>query len=146
MSLITILESKTIAECKENWYSHLLIQKGLVDKCFPWLKCTIVGDKLTGSGALKIAGVTYHVKISYSPFNERRFDRIYIKIDGEDIVHHEDIHVYSDLSLCLYHPIFDKPLFDVVTLIKMVPWISEWCVFYQEWKKYKVWLGKEIKH
>jgi hypothetical protein len=28
----------------------------------------------------------------------------------------------------------------------MIPWITEWIVFYEQWKKYGVWFGAEIKH
>ena len=54
--------------------------------------------------------------------------------------------ICKDLSLCLYHPIIDKPTFRIIPLFQMIPWISEWIVFYEQWKKYGVWLGKEIKH
>lgn len=54
--------------------------------------------------------------------------------------------MYGDLSLCLYHPIIDKKPSETIALFTMIPWISEWCIHYEEWKKYKVWLGKEISH
>lgn len=144
MNLTTILENNINADCKKNYYLHLLVQKELIHKHFPWLKCVIKDKVLIGNGVLKIAGISNQVMVTYSPFLPGRFDRIHIQ--NRNIVYHNDIHVYGDLSLCLYHPRFDKPLFTTVPLIKMIPWISEWCVFYEEWKKYGVWLGKEIKH
>ena len=50
------------------------------------------------------------------------------------------------MSLCLYHPIIDKPYLQCIPLYKMIPWITEWIIFYIQWKKYGVWLGREIKH
>jgi len=38
------------------------------------------------------------------------------------------------------------PAFRTIALFNMIPWISEWIVFYEQWKKYGVWLGREIKH
>jgi len=144
MNLIAILADRIDDECKQNWFCHLLIQKTLIDKYFPWINCKIQGKLLSGSGTVEVAGLKYNVDISYSPFLNNRPDRIFVK--GKNIKFDDRIHVYGDLSLCLYHPEYDRPLFSRVSLFQMVPWISEWCVFYEEWKKYGVWLGKEIKH
>lgn len=146
MSPITVLEDRIKQELKSEWLIHILVQKALIDKYFPWINCEVVGKILIGNGVIRIAGVSYLVKIMYSPFLLNRLERIYIKVAGKNIEYHKDIHVYKDLSLCLYHPYFDRQLFKTIPLISMLPWISEWCVFYQEWKRYGVWLGKEIKH
>lgn len=37
-------------------------------------------------------------------------------------------------------------LFQKIPLFRMIPWITEWIIFYEQWKKYGIWLGKEIKH
>src|SRR5690606_8887075 len=97
---------------------------------------------LIGKGTLNIGGKTYEVLLSYSPFYENRYDRIYI--NDKTIKYNDDIHVYKDLSLCLYHPIIDQALLQKIPFFKMVPWISEWITFYEQWKKYGVWFGKEI--
>lgn len=144
MSLITTLENSVIHNYRKNYYSSIIVEKYLVEKHFDWLKIEIKGKALFGTGILKIANKNYSIELIYSPFLPNRFDRIYIK--DKSITYNESIHLYYDLSLCLYHPVIDKPLFKIIPLYQMIPWISEWCVFYEEWKKYGVWLGKEIKH
>lgn len=133
-------------EHQNNWHIFLSFQKFLVEQHFDWLRLNLsTNDKsLFGRGQLIINGKKYTILLSYSPFNNFRYDRIFI--ENKSIKYHRDIHLYSDLSLCLYHPIIDQPLFQKISLVKMIPWISEWIIFYKHWEKYGVWLGKEIKH
>jgi hypothetical protein len=107
---------------------------------------TIVQTKseILGKGFIHVQDQKFDVLLKYSPFLPNRFDRIYLS--GKNIQYNSKIHVYGDGSLCLYHPILDKPLFKIIPLFRMIPWISEWCVHYLEWRKYGVWLGKEIMH
>lgn len=146
MNLITIMEELINKYHRENWDLFLSVQKDLVEKQFDWMELMIdrKNKQLIGKGDLTIASRKFPIILSYSPFNMNRYDRIFIS-DGE-IKYHRDIHVYGDLSLCLYHPQIDQGPFRKIPLVKMMPWISEWIVFYLQWKKYGVWLGKEIKH
>lgn len=147
MNLITILEVDKINQYKKNYYLNLTIEKYLVESHFKWLKFELKGKVLCGKGNLIIGAKKYKVELYYSPFfyeNTRRFDKIYIK--DKRITYDDDIHVYKDLSLCLYHPIIDKPRLGQIPLIKIIPRITEWCIHYEEFLKYGVWLGKEIKH
>lgn len=146
MNLITALEPNRISEIKENWYVFLNIEKSLVEKYFKWLDLKILTNSKTllGKGTLNFEKVIYEIEIYYSPFFNFRYDRVYIK--NKSIKYNDDIHLYGDLSLCLYHPVIDKPLLRGIPLYKMIPWITEWIVLYEEYKKYGVWLGKEIKH
>lgn len=143
---ITVLEDGVRTMHQENWHLFLSIQKRLVESHFDWLKFRINSNSksLYGSGVLNVNGKNYDIFLGYSPFNRLRYDRIYI--DDKTIKYHKDIHLYSDFSLCLYHPKIDQPLFQKIPLVNIIPWISEWIVFYLQWKKYGVWLGKEIKH
>lgn len=136
--------TRVINQCRKNYREFLFSQKVLVELYFPWLEVKIDNKVLYAKGTLKLYGFDYHVEINYSPFNLYRFDRIYLKNAG--IAFNSKIHVYHDLSLCLYHPQIDAPLLKTIPLTDLVSWISEWCIHYQEWKKYKVWLGKEIQH
>lgn len=146
MNLITTLEADLTARSRKNWYVFLIIQKAFVEQYFKWLKMEIKSEikSLYGSGNLIVNGKNYRIEMYYSPFYDIRFDRIYI-ID-KSIQYNRKIHLYSDMSLCLYHPVIDKPIMQIVPLFKMIPWITEWIVFYNQWKKYGVWLNKEIKH
>ncbi len=136
--------SNAAVQCRRNYQDFLFTQKVLVESYFPWLKVRIENKILKALGQLEMFGDFFHIEISYSPFLPNRFDRIYLK--NPDIKFNDKIHLYRDLSLCLYHPVIDMPLTKTIPLVDMVPWISEWCIHYQEWKKYGVWLGKEIAH
>lgn len=146
MDLITILEGNIKTNHQKYWYVFLSVQKFMVEKHFDWLELHINSKtkSLIGNGRLNIGGKNYTILLSYSPFNKYRYDRIYI--DDKLVKYNKDIHLYGDLSLCLYHPTIDQSVFKKLPLFEMIPWVSEWIVFYEQWKKYGVWLGKEIKH
>lgn len=146
MNLITALEASRISEIKKNWCVFLNIEKALVENYFEWLDLKIhhPNKTLFGKGTLNFKNKSYDIELYYSPFLSYRYDRIYIK--DKSIRYNDDIHLYKDMSLCLYHPIIDKPLLRGISLYKMIPWITEWIVLYEKYKQYGVWLGKEIKH
>ena len=147
MNLITTLEIYRLNEYNKNCYLNLFVEKGISEKYFKWLNFKIQGNYLYGNGNLKIGSKEYKINISYSPlyYNKTgRFDKIYIK--DKRIVFKDDIHVYGDLSLCLYHPIIDKPALGHIPLFKIIPRITEWCIHFEEYLKYDIWLGKEIKY
>ena len=143
---IITLEGNTKKKHQKDWYTFLFVQKLFVEKHFDWLNLYIdrKNKQLIGKGTLEIAGKSYKILLSYSPFNSFRYDRIYIQ--DASIKYHDAIHLYYDKSLCLYHPVIDKTPNKNISLCEMLPWISEWIVHYNLWKKYKVWMGKEIKH
>lgn len=147
MKTTTILENKHLDRAKQNYFLFLTTEKYLAEMNFKWLRFKIKDKLLHGEGILKVKGRTYPVEIFYSPFfynRGLRMDRIYVR--DTTITYNDKIHVYRDLSLCLYHPVIDRPWFGFIPLFKMIPWISEWCIHYEEFKKYGVWLGKEIAH
>lgn len=146
MDFITILEEKIRKENQKNWFSFLLVQKLIVEKYFNWIDLHIDTKKraLIGTGSINLGSKYYSFKIFYSPFYKFRYDKIFI--NNKYIPYDDSIHIYTDLSLCLYHPIIDQPILQKVPLYKIIPWITEWVVYYEQWKKYGVWLGREIKH
>ncbi|AEL27041.1 hypothetical protein Cycma_3317 [Cyclobacterium marinum DSM 745] len=146
MNHIITLENSIRKKHQDNWEMFLSVQKTLVEQRFDWIKLFIdyKGKQLIGKGNLQMGKKDYLVILSYSPFNGNRYDQIFIT--NIQLNYHRDIHLYGDLSLCLYHPIIDQGPIRKIPLIRMIPWISEWIIFYLQWKKYGVWLGKEIKH
>lgn len=138
------MENNQLWNYKRNSDYLLYIEKTLVEYHSTWLSLVQTKSEILGKGVLNVNGDNYVIILKYSPFLPFRFDRIYIA--NKNIQYNPSIHIYKDLSLCLYHPILDKPLFKLIPLYKMLPWITEWCIHYAEWKKYGVWLGKEIKH
>lgn len=143
-SLIETTEDSILKDYKKDCDYLLFMEKVLVEYFFDWLRLTQIENALLGKGTLHVGGERFEIILKYSPCLPLRFDRIWIT--NQNIVYNSAIHVYQDLSLCLYHPTLDKPLFKMIPLVKMIPWITEWCVHYSEWKKYKVWLGREINH
>ena len=144
MSSITILEECQRTRLTENWFVHLEVQSRIITEQFRWIKVVRNGKKLFGHGNLTVDGIRYEIGIEYFLSTQLRMDRI--NILNHNIEYNDKIHVYNDLSLCLYHPLIDKPPNYWMPLHTMIPWISEWCHWYNEWKKYGVWLGKEILH
>ena len=138
------MEKNKVNEYQRNYYNFLLIEKFRVEDSFDWLSFIIDDRVLKGNGILQLAKYRFEIELFYSPFFKYRFDRIYIL--SPKVVFNSKIHLYSDLSLCLYHPIIDSPNDRIMPLVKIIPWITEWCIHFQEWKKYGVWLGKEIAH
>lgn len=144
MTHIEILENNLLENYRRNTDSLLYLEKTLVEFHYGWLTLIQTKSEIWGKGTIYVQEERFDVLLKYSPFFSNRFDRIYI--DRKDIHYNSRIHIYRDKSLCLYHPILDKPLFKFIPLFKIIPWISEWCVHYLEWEKYGVWLGKEIRH
>jgi hypothetical protein len=144
MNIIETMADHLRKEYRKNYYLQLTLEKNLVEYYFDWLKLEIKNGILLGHGTIDVRSKRYDIKIAYSPFFGRRFDRI--SINNHNIKYDDRIHVYGDSTLCLYHPIFDRPAFQLIPLYKMVPWITEWCILYEDFKKYKVWLGPEVKH
>ena len=55
-------------------------------------------------------------------------------------------HHFADRTMCLHHPTDDgwdtrKPL-----ALTILPWIFEWCYFYELWLDTGVWYGVEYEH
>lgn len=144
MTNIEILENNLLENYKRSADSVLYLEKSLVEFHYSWLTLVQTKSEILGKGSIHVQDEKFDIWLKYSPFFPYRFDRIYI--DRDDIKYNSEIHVYRDRSLCLYHPVLDKPIFKTIPLFKIIPWISEWCVHYLEWRKYGVWLGKEIKH
>lgn len=144
MNHIIIMEDSKLYLIKRNPLIHLLVEVDIIRRNYDWLKIEIVDNMILGKGSIEVDGILFEIEIKYSPSFKYRMDRI--TVVNHKISFNHDIHVYEDLTLCLYHPFIDKPFMRVVPLHKMIPWISEWCHFYGLWKKYGVWLAPEIKH
>lgn len=125
-----------------NKFIKLHVDKELVENNFDWLKLSIKNEYIFGSGTLVLNGLKYQVELMYSENFKSRKDRIWIK----NIAYNKAIHMYLDGTLCLYHPESDVSKYRGLPLYQILPWISEWCIHYEEWKKYGVWLGDEYEH
>lgn len=140
-----ILETKKNSGLRKNTYAFLLIEKLLVEERFGWLKCSIVNNTLVGIGFLftKNERKRYKIFVKYSYDHPHRYDRIWV-VDPY-IKFNEKTHMYINDALCLYQP-KDLPPGKITPLAVILPWVSEWLIKYEFWKKYKVWIGEEAPH
>ncbi|QQX76487.1 MULTISPECIES: nucleotidyltransferase [Aequorivita] len=122
------------------------IQKEYVDKNFPWLQTVVKDGKLLGKGKIKPKGCKkeYEILVSYDINDTGRKERVFILNDSK-IKFGTTPHLYPGNSLCLYYP-KDLPQHLELNFVDIIPWISEWLVMYELWKKYGIWLANEIKH
>ncbi|WP_442846263.1 hypothetical protein [Leeuwenhoekiella sp. H156] len=122
------------------------IQQYYIEKHFPWLKTVVRDGKLLGKGKIKPKGCSkeYEILVVYDVNDTLRNERIFLANDSK-IQFGKTPHLYPDNSLCLYYP-KDFPQKLALNFIDLIPWISEWLVMYELWKKYGVWMADEIKH
>ncbi len=125
-------------------YSILLRQQKFIEKYYDNINCHITSEQLICNGIFQPNNFCseYKVRITYKVGRKPRV----IIIDPK-IVYNEHIHLYKDGSLCLFYP-QDLEWNDHKIIIgkTIIPWISEWIIFYEFWKINGIWLGKEVKH
>ena len=146
MKSIQTSEDNIIKANRLHWISFLETHRFLTEKKFHWVEWQLNKKSrwLEGKGKLTFQKQTYKFKLLYSPFFPARYDRIYIT--SPSIGYNNEIHMYGDLALCLYHPVFDVPNGQIMPLHRIVPWISEWIINYKKWQKYGIWFSDEIAH
>lgn len=127
-----------------NNFSKLARQKALIEKNYTYLKCKIIQGKLTCKGTLQPndACKEYTIKLTYEVGTQPK-----VKILEPQIEYNDEIHLYKSGNLCLFHSSDLVWNDDKVIIAKtIIPWISEWIIFYEIWQITGKWLGKEIKH
>ncbi|RDK89153.1 hypothetical protein [Marinirhabdus gelatinilytica] len=122
------------------------IQQHYVEKHFPWISTVVKDGKLLGKGKIKPNGCKkeYEILVVYDINDILRKERIFVVNDSQ-IQFGKTPHLYPGNSLCLYYP-KDLPQNLDLNFIDVIPWISEWLVMYELWKKYGIWLADEVKH
>ena len=127
-------------------FTAAYIQQYHIEKHFPWLNTIVKEGKLLGKGKIRPKGCKkeYEILIVYDINDTLRKERVFVVNDSQ-IQFDKTPHLYPDNSLCLYYP-KDIPQHLDLNFIDVIPWISEWLVMYELWKKYGVWLANEVKH
>lgn len=122
------------------------IQQKMIAEHFPWLKTFVSDGILYGKGKVKPDGCKkeYAIGIKYDPNAIGRKEQVFV-LNDSTIQFGKTPHLYPGNSLCLYYP-KDLPIHLDLNFVDVIPWISEWLVTYELWKKYGVWLAKEVKH
>lgn len=127
-----------------NYFSKLARQKVLIEKNYTYLKCNTSKGTLTCKGKLQPndACKEYTIKLIYKVGTQPK-----VKILEPQIEYNDEIHLYKSGNLCLFHSsdlIWNDD--KIIIAETIIPWISEWIIFYEIWLITGKWLGKEIKH
>jgi hypothetical protein len=67
------MEDEVVAACRKDYRLFLFAQLELARQHFSWLKLSLKGRMISGSGILEVGGRRYQVDLSYSPFFQFRF-------------------------------------------------------------------------
>jgi len=115
--------------------------KKLIEKEYDYLKCKIQNETLTCKGIIQFEFCDKYAVIIISKPN--KFPIVKIKAENHNIEASEHIHIYKDGSLCLYYP-GDHNWNSYTKLTEtIIPWISEWIIYYEIYLSTGIWVGNE---
>ncbi|MEP7379135.1 MAG: hypothetical protein ABI725_06170 [Chloroflexota bacterium] len=102
------------------------------------------GTKWIGTIQPRVSGLKFKVEIdtAFHPPVVRVLDPPLVNESGKSLPKHH----FADRTLCLYHR--DDPGWDrrKPIALTILPWIFEWCYFYELWLETGVWYGIEYAH
>lgn len=125
-----------------NSFSHAMLQKREIEKRFSFLKCRIENDTLICRGIFQPNNCkAYDVRIE---FRAGCFPQVYIL--SPEIKPNNEIHIYSEGSLCLFYPSELKWKDTTSIAENTIPWIFEWILFYELYLLTGVWEGEYVPH
>ncbi len=120
-----------------NKGKRIAIEKYLLEKHFSFIKAKLNGQVLECNGRCQPSehSPVYTYKVTYTPDRPPK-----VTVVSPKIAYDENMHMYSDGSLCLYYPkdyswTSTSHLYDTI-----IPWTHEWFIFYElylltgEWK------------
>ena len=121
----------------------LMQEKHLIKKNFSFLNCQIKDGKLLCFGKCQPTemSIVYHYRIEWEPGKNPK-----VFTFNPEIKYDDNIHMYSDGSLCLYYP--NDFSFNIKSHLHetIVPWIHEWYLFYELYLIKGVWLHPFVEH
>lgn len=118
-------------------------EKYTVEKEFPFLNGTFNHKSLTLEGIFTIphSSIEYVVRIELELPNRPK-----VFILNPKIEYRPEVHVYRDTSLCLIYPKDNSWTINSTLADTIIPWTSEWLVFYEIFKHLGKWLGPYKAH
>lgn len=123
--------------------SKYLKERTAIEENYDFLNCSITSNGLVCEGSFSSPQLTmdYEVKIE---FNLPNGPKVFVL--NPKIKFNENLHMYCDNSLCLYYP--DDNSFTINSMLfdTIIPWTSEWLIFYELHKLTGKWLGKYKPH
>ncbi|PKQ44210.1 hypothetical protein [Confluentibacter flavum] len=121
----------------------ILLEIRLLKKHFPFLKFQIKNGKLLCHGYFQPSEFSpvFHYIVEWCPNASPKVFPLSPKI-----AYNDDIHMYSDGSLCLYYP--KDFLYTCKSHIHetIIPWTHEWFVFYELYQIIGRWLHPYVEH
>lgn len=131
-----------MATSNKHKNTALLNQIGAMKSKHPQFKYTQHGSSLVFTGDLFIKPELpiYNVSIEYNGDSQPK-----VKINSPALVEHPP-HVYSDKSICLYHPNNFKWSATKLIAKEIVHWTIAWIYFYEYWLQTGKWIGPEAAH
>jgi hypothetical protein len=127
-----------------NKFKVHLQQKLEIEKYFNCFKCEANRHKLKCKGILQPFDFIepYSIQIEYTANSS---PVVYVK--SPNIPINVKAHMYSKGNLCLYYPREFKWKNETSISKYLIPWISEWIVYYENFKMNGgIWLGPEAPH
>lgn len=122
---------------------HFRLEKGRIEKHFPFLACKYRRNCLNCRGQLLPADgcVVYSIQIHYA------FGGVpEVWVTDPKIEPSGEYHMYPAGNLCLYDPREMPWRPDMKIHETIIPWTAEWLLFYEIWKISGRWLGAEAIH
>ena len=135
--------SKFIKHNGRTPFQNVVAAKRDIETKFDCYECSIAGNMLICRGQIQ-------------PTTESKVYTIRLKFDGTasptvhvlnpELPYDRKAHMFADKSLCLYFP-KEQPWSSTMNLsTTIIPWTSEWLVYYELYKHFGVWLGPEAEH
>lgn len=125
-------------------FPKLMCELGAIKNNYDCFNCKIKGDTLICTGKIQPTEFSriYSIKISYKVWGKPK-----VWITDPVIEYNCDIHMFKDeKNLCLYYH-YEKPWKDSYHIYdKIIPWASEWLVFYELYMITGKWFGVEQNH
>lgn len=124
-------------------YRKIVIESLLIQKHFPCFNTRFAGNTLVGRARIKPSdgSETYRVELEYCP------NRVpVVRVIEPSLEYSPEIHMYKNDTLCLYDW-REMPWQHSWHLHEtIIPWTSEWLVFYELFLLTGKWLGRAAAH
>lgn len=125
-------------------FPKLMLELTAIQKNYNCFICSIRGNKLICEGKIQPTHLSreYYVKISYEAWKKPK-----VWIINPTIEYNEEIHMYKDdNNLCLYYHVESPWKHSYHLYDKIIPWTSEWLIYYELYQITGKWFGIEQKH
>lgn len=118
-------------------------ERSAIEADFDFLNCRITSIGLICEGLFSVPETSneYEVQIIYSHPNQPE-----VFVRNPQIEYKPELHMYKNGSLCLYYPKDNSFTSKSMLFDTIIPWTSEWLIFYELYRRKGKWLGKYKSH